>query len=334
MIIPASAESIQRAAQALAAGEVVGIPTETVYGLAANAFDARAVARIFELKNRPAVNPLIAHLSSLDRVSLVATISAGSKLDRQIERLSVLIPGPLSLILPSNGRVVSAVTAGKTSIAVRIPQHPTALQILSRCEFPVAAPSANISNYVSPTTARHVLDGFGEALSLIIDGGPCQVGIESTILSLIDDAPRVLRSGSIPAEVLADILHVPLADLLDTSGHSPESPTAPGMMREHYSPRTPLYLLETLTELPHGKRAGVVSFNESNPLSPGFDYVSITYLSSQGELAEVSRNLFAALRQLDEAGLDLIVVDTCSEAGIGRAIMDRLRRASARSNNQ
>jgi L-threonylcarbamoyladenylate synthase len=327
-------EAIADAAEALARGELVGLPTETVYGLAANAWDERAVRRIFEAKGRPATNPLIVHIPSIDRLS----DAAGELTEMQrrlIDRLSPFWPGPLTLVLPKRKTLSQEVTAGLDTVAVRIPAHPVALAALECCNFPLAAPSANRSNYVSPTTARHVAEGLADAVALILDGGPCRMGLESTILSLVEDPPRILRHGALPAERIAEALNLPLATLVrkndePSRGAAPhEAPvghSSPGQLPVHYSPRTPLRHRESFAEPTGCRRVGLIAF-QTSPADADRGFAVVERLSDSGDEETIARNLFAALRSMDAMSLDLILIDAVPRTGLGRAIMDRLDRA-------
>lgn len=337
---------------ALSAGKLVGMPTETVYGLAANAWDVAAVGKIFAAKSRPANNPLIVHVASVDRISDAIAWPPGETIQKQLDAIVDLWPGPLSVVCPRGSRIPDVVTAGRPTVAVRIPAHDIALRLLAECPFPLAAPSANRSCYISPTLPRHVCDasGVGDHVSMVIDGGPCHHGVESTIV-MLGDRPKLLRPGSITAEVLAIRLGVDLDDFQlqgRAGGHegaatdiapSAESLLAPGMMREHYAPTTPLVLLypdrcERAFETGQGRGEGIgrIAFRDLSQEDSG-KYRVIETLSEKGDLHEIARNLFASLRRLDQAGLAVIHCDTCQPIGLGLAIMDRLRRAAARTDS-
>ncbi|HEV7279808.1 MAG TPA: L-threonylcarbamoyladenylate synthase [Pirellulaceae bacterium] len=333
-------QALADAAEALAGGRLVGLPTETVYGLAANAWDERAVRRIFEAKGRPATNPLIVHIASAERLADAAgELSEGQR--ELLRRLAPFWPGPLTLVLPKRDALPQEVTAGLDTVAVRVPDHPVALALLERCAFPLAAPSANRSNYVSPTTARHVAEGLSDAVAMILDGGPCRMGLESTILSLIEDPPRILRHGALPAERLAEALALPLATLVRQytkptgNGPLPDAPvgmSSPGQLPVHYSPQTPLRYRDSSAEPLGGRRVGLIAFQSSAP-NEDSAYAAVERLSDSGDEETIARNLFAALRRLDALNLDLILVDRCERAGLGRAIMDRLDRAVRGASN-
>ncbi|SLN21532.1 L-threonylcarbamoyladenylate synthase [Roseisalinus antarcticus] len=297
---------IARAAALLAAGETVAFPTETVYGLGADARDDRAVARIFEAKNRPRFNPLIVHLAD------AASVAEWCELPPDAARLAASFwPGALTLVLPlrPGSGLSPLVTAGLPTLAVRVPAHRLARDLLQAFGGPVAAPSANPSGRLSPTTADHVRAGLAGRIAAVLDGGPCDVGVESTIVALAPE-PSFLRAGGIPAEAIANCLGHPLA----TPGTT-ETPTAPGQLASHYAPAGTLRLNATTardgeTLLGFGKIRGDLS------------------LSPSGDLLEAAANLFALLHRLDREGAEHIAVAPIPHEGLGRAINDRLRRAA------
>lgn len=331
LIQPPVHDVFQTACDLLAQDKLVGIPTETVYGLAANAWSSAAVEKIFLAKGRPSNNPLIVHVASVERLSEAVKLPLPAMLQQQLDRVVDLWPGPITFVLPRCMKIPDRVTAGSDTVAVRIPAHPVARTLLERCPFPIAAPSANRSKYVSPTTAEHCLAGLGDHVELIIDGGPCELGVESTIVALQHDGPRLLRPGAVTAEVLASRFGMTIEQLTRSIAAAPRRLEAPGMIREHYSPITPLHLLTSDGCGQILPRTGRIAFR---PLSPAEStrYEVVETLSTVGDLDEVARGLFAAVRRLDQLGLDQIVVDTCDSTGIGRAIMDRLRRAAAAHN--
>ncbi len=331
-IHPADDADLDLAAARLSAGELVVIPTETVYGLAANAFDSHAVAKIFAAKGRPASNPLIVHVASVDQLDLAVALPLSTTIEHQLDAIIDLWPGPLTVVLPAGKKIAPNVTAGLSPVAVRVPSHPVAIAILKRCPFPLAAPSANLSRYVSPTTAAHCGVGLPDCVSMVVDGGPCHCGVESTIVKLDEDGPRLLRPGSITAETLAERFGVALESLLPAVAPEHTSLQAPGMMREHYSPRTPLRFATPQDDagepLDDQRKIGRIAFSPL-PDHVRDRYVVVETLSKSGDLVEVGTKLFAAMRTLDSAGVELILVDACEPVGIGRAIMDRLGRAAA-----
>lgn len=304
-----SPADIARAADILRAGGLVAFPTETVYGLGADAGNAGAASAIFTAKGRPAHNPLIVHVGDMDMARRIAAF------DARAEALAgAFWPGPLTMVLPlrPDAGIAGAVTAGLASVALRMPAHPVARALLQATGLPLAAPSANPSGQVSPTTAAHVLKGLAGRIDAVVDGGACPVGVESTIVGLLD-GPRLLRPGGLPAEAVEAALGVPL----DRQGTDPARPVAPGQLSSHYAPRATLRL-----------NAGSAHPGE---VLLGFGPVegAALNLSPTGDLAEAAARLFACLRALDESGADAIAVSPIPERGLGLAINDRLRRAAA-----
>jgi L-threonylcarbamoyladenylate synthase len=300
----------------------VAFPTETVYGLGANAFEPEAVARIFEVKARPSFDPLIVHLADVEDLSRVTPTR-----DPRVERLaSRFWPGPLTLVLSRHPRVPDIVTAGLGTVGVRVPAHPTARDLVRAADTPVAAPSANPFGYVSPTTAAHVAELLGSRVDLILDGGPCPVGVESTIVSLVSDPPALLRPGGVPTEEIETLLGRPLV----RAAAPEERPLAPGQLSRHYATRTPLRILPGRAGAVSAEsgRVGLLAW-ERAPSGAGYAVVEV--LAPDGRAATAAARLFAALRRLDGLGLDGIVAEPCEERGLGRAIMDRLRRSASRS---
>lgn len=311
-----SGSDVQRAARLLAAGDVVGVPTETVYGLAANAFDAAAVARVFEVKRRPSFDPLIVHVRTPEAVRQVAT-----HLPPAAERLAEAFwPGPLTLVLERREHVPDLVTSGLPTVGVRCPRHPLIQALLEALEFPLAAPSANRFGSISPTTAEHVLDQLGGEVPYVLDGGACTVGVESTIVGFKGDRCLLYRPGGVPLEDL----EAQVGPLEDARQSAPTSPITPGMLPSHYAPRTPLELgdLDELMARYEGSRLGVLSFERER------EALCSRTLSNRGDLSEAAQRLFAALRELDDSGAELLVAEPVPERGLGRAINDRLRRAA------
>jgi L-threonylcarbamoyladenylate synthase len=315
-VLPAADDrAIAEAADILRRGGVVAFPTETVYGLGADAFNARAVARVFEVKARPSFDPLIVHLADAGERGRVAATD-----DPRAAVLAARFwPGPLTLVLPRRPEVPDLVTAGLDTVGVRVPAHPAARALIAAAGTPVAAPSANPFGYVSPTTAAHVAELLGTAVDLVLDGGPCRVGVESTILSLAGDVPVILRPGGVPREALEDALGLPL----ETAGLD-ERPLAPGQLPRHYATRTPLAILAGEAGPPPEGRVGLLAWRRA----PERGYAAVELLAPDGSPETAAANLFAALRRLDAARLDLILAEPCAETGLGHAIMDRLRRAA------
>ncbi len=320
MLSPAP-EDLARAADLLRAGEIVAVPTETVYGLAADALNPAALAKVFAAKGRPLVDPLIVHVAD------VADIARVAQVDPRLARLAAFWPGPLTVVLRRLPVVPDLVTAGRDTVAVRVPAHP-AFRALLRAAGPLAAPSANPFGYVSPTIAAHVRDSLGERCPWIIDGGPCAHGVESTILDLSEPScARLLRPGPIPREALESALGTPIEVVL-RSAPADQAQLAPGMLDRHYSPRTSIRLFARGAEpiIPPGRVALLLQSRRAT--TPGGAEVFL--LSESGDPAEAARALFALLRQLDRRGLDLIMAELADESGVGVALNDRLRRAAAR----
>jgi L-threonylcarbamoyladenylate synthase len=318
-VIPSQVGAAADAATCLAAGGLVAFPTETVYGLGADATNATAVAKLYEAKGRPSFNPLIAHVPDLLAAERLAVF------DQAARRLAAKFwPGPLTLVLKKRAgcAVAELATAGLDSIAVRVPSHEVARDIIRKLGRPVVAPSANRSGHVSPTIAQHVLDDLGGRIDLIIDGGPTHVGVESTIVALLD-RPLLLRPGGVPRDDIRIVLGTDLEDV-PVSGMDPDVLIAPGMMASHYAPRTKLRL--NATSVNAGE--AVLAFGPNLP--PGAERaVSVLNLSPAGDLVEAAANLFSDLRTLDSADATAIAVMRVPMEGLGEAINDRLARAAA-----
>ena len=310
-------QAIHRAAEIIKKGGIVAFPTETVYGLGADAFNALAVARIFEVKGRPYFDPLIVHVASQDDMEkLVKEIPSNAK--KLTERFW---PGPLTVVLLKGDHIPDIVTAGLPTVAIRMPNHRMALSLIKESGCPIAAPSANPFGYLSPTTAEHVREQLGDRVDLILDGGPCPVGVESTIVSFLEGKSRLLRPGGVSLEEIESVI-----GRLEVSP-TEEKPSAPGMLPRHYAPRTPIVLCrnEKNIESYRNKNIGLLAFREKE------NHLKISHmevLSKKGDMREAAANLFAAIRRLDALNLDLILAEPIPEIGLGRAIMDRLRRAS------
>ncbi len=302
----------------LEGGELVAIPTETVYGLAANGLDSSAVLKIYEVKKRPQFNPLILHVSNLDQMArLVLDIpSVFEKL------IYVFSPGPITYLLPKNNIVPDLVTSGSDLVAIRIPDHQITLSLLASLDFPLAAPSANISGYVSPVTAIHVQQGLAGFIPYILDGGECSVGLESTIVGLKNGIIQIHRLGAITKEQIEGATGVEVHFAL-----SHASPSAPGQMKSHYATSKPFFLgdVEKLANRHAEKKIGIISFEQSysslNPLNQ-------IVLSPDGNLGVAATRLFSAMRVMDESAVDLIIAERVPSKGIGLAINDRLERAA------
>lgn len=307
------------AVQALCAGEIVALPTETVYGLAADALNADAVVKIFEAKERPRFDPLIVHIPEIEWMKKLTCILAVDKslVETLVERFW---PGPLTLVLPRNPIVPDIVTAGLETVAVRMSAHPVFQQVIQGVGRPLAAPSANRFGRISPTAANHVLSELDGRIPFIVDGGATRHGIESTIVAVRNGAIEILRHGPVTADELAKFAEIRAAQKRDY-------PEAPGQLRSHYAPRTPLVLTPDLASFvpPADTRWGALVLRPCASINAA----EVRTLSGSGNLRDAAANLFHQLRELDEAGLDLIVAEEIPEAGLGRAIMDRLRRAAA-----
>jgi len=313
-IVPATPKVIRHAAQALAGGDLVAFPTETVYGLGANALDARAVAKVFAAKERPRFNPLIVHVPGLAAAERYAVVN-----DMARRLAEAFWPGPLSLVLskrPACG-IADLVSAGLDTIALRAPAHPVAQALLAEVKLPIAAPSANRSGRISPTTAAHVEAELGDRPAIILDGGPCPLGIESTVVSVVGGEPGLLRPGALPREAIELVLGGPLA--MAKTNHRGASP---GQLATHYAPSTKLRLGATTVT----SNEALLAFGPDVPHGAG---VTIN-LSASGNLEEAAAKLFGALRELDQAGARTIAVMPIPAQGLGEAINDRLQRAANR----
>ncbi len=305
--------SIEDAVALLKSGDVVAFPTETVYGLGAIAFDAHAVAKIFERKGRPHFDPLIVHAASPEDAFRLC-----QHVTEKARRLAAHFwPGPLTLVLPKIEAIPDLVTSGLPSVGIRVPAHPVARALLEALELPLAAPSANRFGKVSPTTAEHVLQDLGSSIPMVLDGGACQRGIESTIVSLLEATPRLLRPGSIALEELREVI----GDI-SLPGSNADVSLSPGQLKSHYAPRTPM---QTFTDAPaprQGERVGLLAIGRND----GSGYSAVEVLSPNGDLREAATRLFAALRRLDALELDRIVCELAPSQGLGTAINDRLLR--------
>ncbi|MGA1776751.1 MAG: L-threonylcarbamoyladenylate synthase [Flavobacteriaceae bacterium] len=299
-------------------GEIVSIPTETVYGLAGNALKEESVNLIFNLKKRPAFNPLIVHIADVNFLDRVA-----ENIPDQAKLLANHFwPGPLTLILKKKALIPNRVTAGKDTLAVRVPNHPLTIELLKKLPFPLAAPSANPFGSISPTTARHVYKYFEEKVPFILDGGSCKSGLESTIIGFENDTPVLYRHGALALEKIIEVIG-PVKELIKND----QNPKAPGMLSKHYAPQTETIrsenILETIANYPN-KKIGILSFQK---IALPKDITHQEILSKMGNLEEAARNLYAALHRLDQLQLELIVVPYFPNHGLGKTINDRLQRA-------
>ena len=315
---------IEPAARLLTQGEVVAIPTETVYGLAGNALNPAAVAKIFAVKNRPTFNPLITHTNSWEKIK--SYVQSVPPIAEQLAEQ--FWPGPLTMLLPKTDRIPDIVTAGLDRVAVRIPRHPLTQQLLEQLDFPLAAPSANPFGYISPTEAAHVADQLGDKIPYILDGGVCSVGVESTIIGFEEERVMVYRWGGVSQEELQWAVGEKMAVVHHHSPVEKNDPEAPGMLRSHYAPTKKVIIgsmADLLTHYPLSE-VGVISFQDYySAVLPQQQMV----LSKEGDLAEAAQRLFSALRTLEKLPIRFILAEPVPNIGLGRAINDRLKRASA-----
>lgn len=311
--------NIRKARTFLELNELVAIPTETVYGLAANALSDEAVIKIFEAKKRPAFNPLIVHVADIESIKKYAELDAVSA-----KLAETFMPGPFTLLLPKKPIIPDLVTAGSNKVAIRIPRHPLTAKLLAQLDFPLAAPSANMFGYVSPTTAQHVQEGLKNEVAYILDGGPCQVGVESTIAEVVNDQVVLHRLGAVTAEEMEAVTGLKVVLPSET-----EKPATSGQMKSHYATRIPLYRgdIPALLKEYEDKNVATISFSKSyEGLKRGHQYI----LSPKGDLHEAAQMLFAVMRNIDEFNFDVILTEMFPDEGLGRAINDRLGRAQAK----
>ncbi len=312
---------IKKAAKIIQDGGLVAFPTETVYGLGANALNPDAVIKIFEAKQRPSFDPLIVHIcdiKDIDRLCL--------NVDERVYKLAKRFwPGPLTIILPKKDIVPDIVTSGLSTVAIRMPAHDVALQLIDKAGCPIAAPSANKFGKLSPTKAEHVMKQLSD-VDLIIDGGKTTVGIESTVISLSPAGFKILRPGVITEEEIEFI--IPRDNSIKINDGSLVSP---GLLKSHYSPIKPLSIFKDDDYYPDSKKIGYLAFQKSNLT---LNYSTVEILSEKGDLKEAAVNLFGALHRLEDSDVDMIVADPVPEVGVGVAIMDRLRKASYTKNEK
>lgn len=312
-------KELTAAAEIIREGGLVAFPTETVYGLGADALNEQAVARIFEAKSRPLHDPLIVHVCDPQDVPRL-TASLPPAFHALIHRFW---PGPLTLILPKSSVVPDIVTAGLSTVAVRMPANPWARMLIAYSSTPIAAPSANTFGRTSPTCAGHVREQLGAYCDVIIDGGSCRVGVESTVLSLVTTPPIILRPGGISQEEIEDTVG-PVSMYQRSSSASETSMTSPGMFPTHYAPRTPLILVDDIRPYAQRKKAGIITVQKPEMPIAG----PVINLSPRGDLREAAANLYRAIRDLDALNLECIVAQQVANMGLGTAINDRLRRAA------
>lgn len=336
LLLPSNQESIQLASELLHEGQLVAFPTETVYGLGADATNAEAVLSIFKAKGRPADNPLIVHIYDIAQMDRLCAVP-----DEAIPLMEAFWPGPLTMLFNKYPLIPDEVTAGLSTVAVRMPSHPVAAALLRACSLPVAAPSANSSGKPSPTLASHVMEDMRGKIPLILDGGPCEVGVESTVLDLCHGTPTILRPGGITREMLESVLHAPvaLAGSILRPLKADEKALSPGMRYKHYAPKATVTLVEGTDEkvisrlrslwkqeTSSGKKACVLCFSEHMEL---LQDCSPHDIGSRDRMEDIAHRLFQTLRQLDEEGMESVFSEVVPPEGIGLAVMNRLGRAAA-----
>ena len=310
--------SVSEAARLLKAGEVVAIPTETVYGLAGNAFEPKALAKIFAAKERPTFDPLIVHIADIAQLTDIAREIP----DSAYRLAEAYWPGPMTMILPKKECIPDLCTSGLDTVAVRFPNHPVAQQVIKESGLPLAAPSANLFKHVSPTTAEHVAAQLADRIAGIVDGGPCSVGVESSIISLAG-SPTVLRPGAITPEMFAKVLGS--VDVKESTSKPGQPMAAPGQCDTHYRPQVPLYF----GEIPAGYKLPANTVRIAFGMQPGPIPATVN-LSETGDMAEATANLYAFMHDLDKPENALILVDPIPNVGVGMALNDRLKRASVK----
>jgi L-threonylcarbamoyladenylate synthase len=315
------AVELEKAIHILTSGDCVAIPTETVYGLAANALNTDAVTKIFELKNRPQTNPLIVHCGSIQQVEQY--VSEFPLIAKNLAKQ--FWPGPLTLLLPKNDKIPDQITAGSNRVGVRIPNHPLTLKLLNKLDFPIAAPSANKYGSVSPTRAEHVKIQFGDQVPLILDGGECSVGIESTIVGFEGDKVIVYRLGQITVEQIEEVCR----QSVQIQNEAGEIIVAPGMVKHHYAPKTTLKIVDDFTKIELTNRTGIILFNEQKIM--GIPSENQLIISEKNNLEEASRKLYDAFYQLDKLNLEVIYMKEFPSDGIGKSLNDRIHRAGMKS---
>ena len=320
-LYPGTTANLRTLARALRRGELVAVPTETVYGLAANALDAKACRAIFRAKGRPSTDPLIVHLAGLEHWERLCRPNEAA-----IRLAQAFWPGPLTIVLPKTDAIPEVVTAGRDSVALRMPAHPLFRRLLRLAEVPLAAPSANPFGYVSPTTAAHVDASLGHRIPHILQGGAARIGLESTIVDLRNPKrPRLLRPGAITRKQLEDVLGRRVSVPKHPRKETGAAQVAPGMLKRHYSPRTPVKLHARLERVPPAPDAAV--FLSGAGRARG---ANIFWLDPKGDLRGAARRLFAVLREADAKGFRTLHAELAPAGGLGDAINDRLRRAAAR----
>jgi L-threonylcarbamoyladenylate synthase len=312
--------SIQKAVALLNQDQIIGIPTETVYGLAGNIYSIPAIESIFKMKQRPFFNPLIVHIKSVEDLPEIVSVIP----EKAFMLAAAFWPGPLTLVLKKQASIPDLVTGGKDTVAVRVPNHSLTLALLERLDYPLAAPSANPFGCISPTAAEHVANYFKNLLPMVLDGGVCQRGIESTIIGFDNDEPVLYRMGSLAIEDIELIVGP-----VKMRTHDDNTPMAPGMLSRHYAPLTTTHMSANVTELLKtfvNQKIGVLIFQKGIDNHPNI--VAQEILSPTGNLAEAASQLYAALHRLDECKLDVIIAERFPDVGLGKTINDRLERAT------
>lgn len=311
-------KDIQKAVQLLTEEQLVAIPTETVYGLAGNIFSEKAIKSIFSTKQRPFFNPLIVHISSVKSLNgLVTHVPDKAKL-----LAAAFWPGSMTLVLKKSNTIPDIITAGKDTVAVRVPNHPVTLELLKKLPFPLAAPSANPFGSISPTKPAHVENYFRNSIKMVLDGGSCTNGIESTIIGFENEEPVIYRLGALPLEEIEAVV-----GRISIKNKKEEKPEAPGMLARHYAPKTSTFLVDDVAaeiKKNTGKKMGVLVFKSSL----NNENITEIILSKNGSLQEAASRLYSAMHDLDSKNLDLIIAERFSEFGLGKSINDRLQRAT------
>ena len=312
-------KDLLKASEVLNREELVAIPTETVYGLAGNIYSDTAIKKIFEMKKRPFFNPLIVHIHSVEQVKDLAVDFP----EKAQQLAKVFWPGSLTLILPKNDTVPDLITAGNNTVGIRMPDHALTLELLKNLPFPLAAPSANPFTHISPTKAQHVKNYFDGKLEMVLDGGNCANGIESTIVGFENDEPVVYRLGSISTEEIEKVI-----GNVSVRNNKEQAPNAPGMLEKHYSPRTKTYLVQDITDFikqhPE-KKIGLLLHSTDHK---NFNVSNVIYLTKTGNLKEAASNLYSAMHKMDQLDLDMIIAQRLPNYDLGQSINDRLERAT------
>lgn len=312
-------KDISKAVKLLTADKLVAIPTETVYGLAGNIYSEKAIKSIFETKKRPFFNPLIVHIPSIDALNTIV-----SHIPEKAKQLSEAFwPGSMTLVLKKQPSIPDLITAGKDTVAVRVPNHPVTLELLNQLPFPLAAPSANPFGSISPTKAEHVTRYFENDIDMVLDGGPCNSGIESTIIGFENEEPVIYRLGALALEDIEAVVGKVII-----KNKKEISPDAPGMLDRHYAPATQTFLTDTISEeikKHQGKRIGLLVFKSD---FQGDTITTQIILSQKGDMAEAASKLYGAMHELDHQNLDVIIAERFPDLGLGKSINDRLQRAT------